>query len=103
MDGEVDGGANEILVTCEYKGEMHVLDVTKETTMKAVFCDLHQRWPDVDPASTRLQYEAPVEKMLISLLKDADIENMIRLHRVSKSRICNIVASPISTREKRRR
>ena len=101
-DLEDDGGGRKVLVTCEYEGELHVINITKESKISEVFTELRERWPEMEPSSTRLQYEAPVEKMLICLLKDADIENMISLHHLLKAEICNVVATPISIAEKRK-
>ena len=105
MSSDLDdtGSGYKFLVTCEYKGDMHLIKVLKGATLSNVYCELRGRWPEIDPQSTRLQYEAPIEKMLILLLKDSDVENMLTLHALAKAFICNLVASPTSAGEKRKR
>jgi len=101
--GELDGSGHPLLVTCEYYGEMHVVNVTKETCMDELYAELCERWPEMDRASTRLQYEAPKDKMMVGLRRDEDILNMIRFHVVSKASICNVVATRFSVSEKQKR
>ena len=82
---------------------MHVITLTKETTINDIYLSLGERWPELNTSSMRLQYKAPNEKLYVSLIKNMDIELMVRLHFVSEVAVCKVLVTSISTLENRRR
>lgn len=83
----------DLLVMCEYDGEMHVLTVDDGTSLLDIFHNLCSKWAGIKPSTTTLQYIAPIQKLPVTVISDKDVSNMVQIHATLKMGICDMRAT----------
>ena len=102
-DCDSDEGSKSVMLFCEFNYEIHVMTVNEGTKLIDIYNSLAKKWEGITSASTKLQYEAPIERMPVTLCSDEDVVEMCRVNILLKTAICKVVVTSHNSVNKRKR
>ena len=91
MTGSGDN-QKDMMVLCEFKEEIHVFIVNKDTKVIDIYGGLSRKWSEIT-IMAKLWYEIPGKTRFVQIYFDEDIVEMVRLHTLLKAEICKMVAT----------
>ncbi|XP_073138772.1 uncharacterized protein [Henckelia pumila] len=78
--------------SCHYNGELYMISISNPTTLMELFFTLSRKCVDMRHALISLQYQAPHEKIFVTLNEDDDVATMLNLHTCLKLTIIDMRA-----------
>ncbi|XP_073129491.1 uncharacterized protein [Henckelia pumila] len=78
--------------SCHYNGELYMISISNPTNLMELFFTLSRKCVDMRSDLISLQYQAPHEKIFVTLKEDDDVFTMLNLHTCLKLTIIDMRA-----------
>jgi len=92
MSESEEGAQIQLLGSCLYNGELHIMSICKSMSLEEIYLELSKKWVEIGPDYISIRYLAPHQKLYVTLSNDDDVSNMVRLHVCLKLNIIDMMA-----------